>query len=99
VRHTAIGYVIHHACSVFWATFYEKWFEPRRNEPQTAYEKLRNGATIAALACLVDYQFTPERLKPGFEARLSPASLFVVYAAFAFGLSMSSTVRRKGRPS
>jgi hypothetical protein len=99
VRHTAIGYVIHHASSVFWATFYEKWFEPRRNEPQTAAATLRNGATVAALACLVDYQFTPQRLKPGFETHLSAVSLFAVYAAFALGLSVSSCVRGKARSS
>src|SRR5690606_8083831 len=49
---------------------------------------LITAAAVAAGACLVDLRCTPQRLTPGFERRLSPSSLFVVYAAFGIGLAL-----------
>jgi len=88
-RHTALGYGIHHACSVFWAVFYERY---RARPPQQAV--LRDAAITAALACLVDYTITPPRLKPGFEKRLSRPALAAVYVAFGLGLAAASAAGR-----
>ena len=47
---------------------------------------LATAAVVAAGACLVDLRCTPQRLTPGFERRLTPSSLFLVYTAFGLGL-------------
>lgn len=47
---------------------------------------MATAAVVAAGACLVDLRCTPQRLTPGFERRLTPSSLFLVYSAFGLGL-------------
>lgn len=91
-RHTLLGFLIHHASATFWAVLYEKWFgrTAARNHPAPA---LLTSAAMAGLACFVDYQMTPERLKPGYEKRLSKKSLLGVYAAFGLGLALPALLR------
>jgi hypothetical protein len=92
LRHTAVGYVIHHATSVFWATSYERMF----NEPGTRRTPLRRCAEAAvssAGAYVVDYYLTPPRLRPGFKKHVRTPSMFVVYGAFALGLAAASIIR------
>lgn len=84
-RHTLVGYAIHHAASVFWAFFYETLCRPR-HPGRGLGPRARDAAAIAAAAYVVDTRFTPHRLTPGFERRLSGPALFGVYAAFAIGL-------------
>ena len=92
-EHTLLGYAIHHASATFWAVFYEKWFGERAERD---FGSALAGATaISALACFVDYQVAPYRLQPGYEARLSKPSLFLVYASFGAGLLVHSLARRK----
>jgi hypothetical protein len=91
LRHTLLGYAIHHVASVFWAAFYERWFGDRVRRGDVA-GALRGGATVAALACFVDYRMTPQRLQPGFEKRLSKRSLAVVYAAVGAGFVLGSVL-------
>lgn len=95
-RYTVLGYVIHHLASMFWATFYERWFGERRDRRE-AIPAVAGGASVAALACFVDYRLTPNRLKPGYEKRLSRLSLFAVYAAFGAALTVVSLRGRRGR--
>ncbi|KWT94077.1 MULTISPECIES: hypothetical protein [unclassified Variovorax] len=86
LRHTAVGYAIHHLSSTFWAVLYA-WLHGNRQDAQTV-PKAMAGATVAsALACLVDYKATPKRLTPGFEHRLSTGAMALVYGAFAVGLA------------
>lgn len=91
VRHTLIGYAVHHLCSFGWAFFHERWVgaEPRGTE----CERVGKAAATAALACFVDYRLTPTRLKPGYETQLSKPSLLAVYAAFAVGLVIAGRKR------
>jgi hypothetical protein len=99
VRHTLVGYAIHHLASVFWAIFYEKWFG-REDTRKTTAQALGEQAAVAALACFVDFRLTPERLTPGFEKRLSKKSLFAVYVAFGLGLGVPRLLRNsRRRPS
>lgn len=53
---------------------------------------LATAAVVAAGACLVDLRCTPQRLTPGFERRLTPSSLFLVYTAFGLGLVLCDSV-------
>ena len=87
LRHTVMGYLTHHAASIFWATFYEKWFGERRR-PRVGLRELGDAALISSLACVVDYRMTPKRFTPGYELRLSRPSLLVVYGVFAIGLAL-----------
>lgn len=95
-RNTVLGYLIHHAMSVFWAVFYEAVSD--RTRVRSGLATVALGIGFAALACLVDLRFTPQRLTPGFERRLSPPSLAVVYAMFGLGLAVGSFLHsRAGR--
>ena len=87
-RNTLVGLVIHTAASVWWATFYELALaaQPRPRPFRTA-------AMLAALAYVVDYYVVDKRFRPGFEAYLSPRSLFAVYAALASGYALSGNRR------
>jgi hypothetical protein len=81
-RHTLVGYAIHHLASVFWATGFERARRRRATLPAAI--------ATSAVACVVDYRFTPQRFTPGFEKRLSRWALFATYAAFAAGLALAS---------
>jgi hypothetical protein len=93
VRHTAIGYGTHHASALMWALFYERWLgkEPRRNLATI----VTNAALVTGLAAFVDYQLTPKRLTPGFEAHLSRTSMAAVFAAIGVGLAAGALLNRR----
>lgn len=93
VRHTVAGYVIHHASSMLWAVVYERLFGERADRKE-ASPAIAGAATVAALACFVDYNLTPHRFEPGFEQRLSNRSLCMVYGAFGIGLAACGLVVR-----
>lgn len=88
--HTAVGYAIHHASSIWWAVGYERWrlVQPRVPAPVA-------GLTVAAIAYAVDYHVVPRRLSPGFESHLSRRSMFVTYAAFGAGLALAGLLRSR----
>ena len=90
VRHTVVGYAIHHLASVLWATAFERARPPGSAPLPT----IAAAAGTAATACLVDYELTPRRLEPGFEKRLSKRSLGMVYAAFSLGLAAAALLTR-----
>lgn len=91
LRHTAVGYVIHHLMSIFWATLHER--ATPRNTSYAPAERLLTAAATAAVAWFVDYHLTPQRLQPGFEKQLDGKSLFAVYTAFALGLAAGDALR------
>ncbi|MCL6710772.1 hypothetical protein M8R20_27625 [Pseudomonas sp. R2.Fl] len=90
-RHTAIGYVVHHASSVFWALMYEGWRHRRPGRP------LAKASAIATLAYIVDYHVVPPRLSPGFEHRIARPGMLMTYAAFALGLYLAGGRRNARR--
>jgi hypothetical protein len=94
-RHTAAGYVIHHAMSVLWAATYESL--GRSGERVSATRICAQAAFVTSLAYCVDYHLAPRRLRPGFKKHLGPRSIFSVYAAFAAGLALSSLLRSRER--
>jgi hypothetical protein len=88
-RHTAVGFLIHEASSIFWAALYagatRRIGKRRRLAPA-----LIGGASVAAVACFADYRLTPKRLTPGFEHRLSAPAMLGVYGAFGIGLALAT---------
>jgi len=90
-RYTGVGYLTHHVSSVLWATLYEKLFGGRHAR-DGALSTLAGAAAITALAYVVDYRFTPKRLMPGYERRVSHRSLLAVYVAFAAGLALGGAL-------
>jgi hypothetical protein len=91
---TLLGYAIHHASATLWAIFYEKWFGTKA-EQKKIVPALAGGAAVAALACFVDYEVTPERLHPGYEKRLSTRSLFLLYGVFGIALTLRGLASEK----
>ena len=88
IKYTVPGYLTHHAMSILWAVLFER--VSGRAARRSTLGAITLSAATAAVACFVDYQLTPKRLTPGFEHRLSRKALFVVYAAFAAGLALTS---------
>jgi hypothetical protein len=86
VRHTVTGYAIHHLAATFWAVLYEKLRPGRRYAAGHAL-------ATSAVAALVDFKLTPQRLTPGFEKRISGRAIVAVYAAFALGLALPALLR------
>lgn len=94
LRHTALGYAIHHGTSLMWATAYERFFSDGRERKRTA-RICAEAAAATAIAYFVDYYLTPKRLRPGFKKHLSAGSVFAVYVGFAAGLALTSLVQNK----
>ena len=94
LRHTVVGYAIHHLTSTFWAVIYA-WLHGNRHEAQTVPKALAGATVAAAVACVVDYKATPKRLTPGFEHRLSTGAMALVYGAFAVGLAAGCLVANR----
>ncbi|MBO9356853.1 hypothetical protein GG851_22915 [Bordetella petrii] len=93
LRYTLTGYVIHHSMSIFWGVAYEALLYARHRR-RSHWHPWAAGLGVAAAACVVDLNFTPRRLTPGFERRLSGPSLGFVYAAFGIGLALTRYARR-----
>ena len=93
-KHTLTGIALHAGACVFWATFYEKWFgrAADRGEVGTA---LLGGAAVAVAAYVTDYHVVPQRLTPGWEARISNRSLAAVYTVLALSLPLRGLMRRR----
>jgi hypothetical protein len=96
LKHTPLGAVINAGASVFWAVLYEKAFGDAADRGD-ATKAIAGGAAVAGLAYLTDYHLVPKRLTPGWEARMSPDSLLLVYAALALSLPMRGLGRAVAR--
>lgn len=95
-KYTLVGYGIHHASALFWGALFEQ-------AAGKVLERKSVGSTIAAaaaassVACFADYMLTPQRLRPGFEERVSRGSLALVYAAFGVGLAAGALFNHRDR--
>jgi hypothetical protein len=92
IRHTVVGYAIHHVASMFWGVVAERLFAESTCRPATRV--LRNAALTTAAASVGDYLVVPKRFTPGVEARLSPKAVALFYLAFAAGLAAGMTYVR-----
>lgn len=93
-RYTAPGYLIHHACATFWAVLFERACGKVLDRKDPGATLAAAGAT-AAVSCFVDYQLTPQRLKPGYEQHLSRPSLALVYGSLGLGLALGAMLCRR----
>lgn len=93
-KYTLVGYAIHHASSHFWASLFEQAAGKVLDQRRVA-TTLAASAAAAAVACFVDYKLTPQRLKPGYEERVSKGSLALVYAAFGIGLAVGAMLNHR----
>jgi hypothetical protein len=93
-RYTLPGYLIHHGSAMFWSVIFERLCGELLDRKKPALT-LGVGTASAAVACFVDYQLTPQRLKPGYEKHLSRPSLAVVYGAFGVGLALGAMLCRR----
>src|SRR3954464_1796303 len=94
VKHTLVGYLIHHLSALGWAVLHERMFG-RAVQPASSGKQVLAAAATAAVANVVDLKLTPRRLRPGFEVQLSRKSLLLVYAAFAVGLAAADIAARR----
>jgi hypothetical protein len=94
-RHTATGYLIHHAMSILWANVFEELQSRSQNPSMTS--TCANAAIVSTLGYVVDYGVAPRRLRPGFKKHLGPASIFCVYASFGVGLVFATWLSSRAR--
>lgn len=94
LRHTLLGFLIHHASSCWWAFVQQRVFPPRESGPRFRVHAAQATA-VALVAYLVDYKVVPERLQPGFEKHLSRKSLAAGYVAFGLGLALAGWWRSR----
>jgi hypothetical protein len=87
LKYTLTGLLLNMAAVSGWAAM-QQWLV-RRNK-RSLLTHLAAGATTAATAYVVDYHVVPKRFTPGFEERLSPRSLAVVYGVLAVSLAAGS---------
>ena len=90
LRHTAVGYLIHHAMAVAWATVFERL---RRDSGAT----IAPAAATGTLAYVVDYKLMPQRLQPGFDAQVSRPAIGLFYVTFAAALAIAAWSHRAQR--
>jgi hypothetical protein len=90
--HTGLGLVINFGASAFWASIYEAAFG-RAAESGELAKASAGAAAVAALASVTDYHLVPKRLTPGWEERMPPSSLALVYGALALCLPLRGLVR------
>lgn len=94
LRHTGLGYLIHHCSAIFWGVLFERHASAVLDR-QRVVPTLAAAAGATAVACFVDYQLTPHRLQPGYEQRLSRPSLGLVYGGFGLGLALGALWLRR----
>jgi hypothetical protein len=86
-RYTLTGLGIHVAAAALWAGVYEA-LRARRGAATPAHAVV-DAVAVSTVAAAVDLACVPDRLTPGFERRLKPRSLVLVYAGFAAGLALA----------
>jgi hypothetical protein len=93
-KYTLVGAGLNSAAVASWAAVHELVVEkggvPRRFMPM-----LLTASLVSGIAYLVDYHVVPERLTPGFEKRLTPKAMAIVYGALAVGLAVGAVLVRK----
>ena len=93
LKHTITGAALNAAAVTSWAFIQEAVFGRKRQRASVG-EAVLEGAAVSALAYVTDYHVVPDRLKPGFEKRLSNKSLATIYGVLAASLAVGALLRR-----
>jgi hypothetical protein len=93
LKHTLVGYAIHHAMSVFWATVFERYRPHTLSAPATAAA----AGVTATVAYVADFGIVPKRVSPGFETELSRACVIATYVVIAATLACAASTSRPTR--
>ncbi|MBE7941929.1 MULTISPECIES: hypothetical protein [Ramlibacter] len=96
-KYTGTGLAIHQGAGLFWGVLHARAQALRPDAARQPLPALAGGLAAAALACFVDYKLTPQRLQPGYEARLSRGALALGYGAFGLGLGLSALLLARMR--
>jgi hypothetical protein len=92
LAHTGLGLTVNYGASAFWAGLYERWFGDAA-ERRDLGAAAAGAVAVTALAYLTDYHVVPQRLTPGWEQRLRPSSLALIYGAMALSLPLRGLLR------
>jgi hypothetical protein len=92
LKYTATGVMLNNSANSTWAALHEMLFGAYQDEGNVPLS-LAGGALVSAFAYVTDFYVVPKRFTPGFEHKLSPRSLFLVYVVLALVLGLSR--RRK----
>jgi len=89
---TWTGAALHTGACIFWSSIFDLVF--RRSAARSSKQLALGAIQTAALAYVTDYHIVSKRFRPGYEAYLSPASMFAVYAALAAGIAFGAAITR-----
>ena len=92
LKYTGAGLALNQVSVTSWALLHEWIFGKARDKGQWKIS-LAGGFLVSALAYLVDFKLVPEKLKPGFERKLSSGGLLAVYVLLALALGWGKTPR------
>lgn len=96
LRYTGTGAAVHVMSSLLWAALYGWWLKGAGRRSSIS-DALGKAAAVTSVAALVDLKLVPDRLTPGFERRLSPRSVALVYASFGAGLLVAGALALRSR--
>ena len=89
VRHTGVGAVTNLLAGIFWGTLHAK-FRPRVSGDAVVPAAIAGAVATSVVAGVVDYGLIPRRLTPGWEQRVSNASVAMALAAVAAGIAIGT---------
>ncbi len=93
-KYTLVGGALNSAAIGSWAAVHELAIEglglKRRVLPM-----LLSASLVSGLAYITDYHIVPKRLTPGFEKRLTPNAMAIVYGALAIGLAVGAVLTKR----
>lgn len=93
VRFTLTGAMVHFTAALVWCGAFEYLRSRRRAVNPSG--SVGDAVAVSTVAAAVDLACVPDRLTPGFEKRLSPFGLVLVYGAFAAGLALAEMATRR----
>ncbi len=92
-KYTLVGGTLNSVAVSSWAAVHEMLIE-KMNIARRPLPMLVTASLISGIAYVTDYHVVPERLRPGFEKKLTPRAMFAVYGVLALGLAVGALLTR-----
>lgn len=86
VKHTGLGTLLNAAAMASWSMFNELVWR-RWVSRGSRSRSLVAGTATSGIAYVTDYYLVPKRFTPGFEKRLSPMAMGIIYASLAISMA------------